>query len=176
MFLRYLLTFLILHFFHLFVGINIYYILLIIRFHGYIKLFYNVGILKIIDTRNLSSFFFIFLFFHFSFLLSFLQHYYILFLLSFYLLVSTFFLSFFNLFVVTTIILLLLRFMVTFLFSMMWGGFKVRMQKVGFDTMVMEESFCDHFKSRYDYYCKMRNSRISNSSIYSLSLGAKTCI
>lgn len=155
MFLKYLLTFLILRFFHFFCWYQ-YILYSIIRFHGYIKLFYNVGILKIIDTRNLSSFFFfIFLFFHFSFLLSFLQHYYILFLLSFYLLVSTFFLSFFNLFVVTTIILLLLRFMVTFLFSMMWGGFKVRMQKVGLDSMVMEESFCDHFKSRYDYYCKM---------------------
>lgn len=99
----------------------------IIRFHGYTTLFYNVEILKIIDTRNLSLFLilsFCFFTFHFFYLFWGTIIYY--FFLSFYLLVSTFFLSFFNLFVVATIILLLLRFMVTFLFSMMWGGFKVR--------------------------------------------------
>ena len=72
MFLRHLLTFLILRFFHPFVGIklSIYILYSIIRFHGYNALFYNVGILKIIDTRN---FFF---------------------LLSFYLFVSSLFISF----------------------------------------------------------------------------------
>ena len=65
---------------------------------------------------------------------------------------------------------------------MMWGGFKVREliiwtdAKGGLGFYGHVESFCDHFKSRYDYYCEMRNSRISNSSIYSLSLGAKTCL
>lgn len=122
-----MLIFLILRIFHLFVGINIYYILLL----GFMVTHLHYTFLQCGNFKNywyeeLIFIFLSFCFFTFHFFYLFWGTIIYYFFLSFYLLVSTFFLSFFNLFVVATIILLLLRFMVTFLFSMMWGGFKVR--------------------------------------------------